>query len=1020
MQYLYPPKPNSDPSDDLPVGTVPTYDIAGNLLFQHSMDVGDRWSLNDATGKPMLGWDVNDVLDAEGQKHAETRLAHTEYDLLHRPLRLWLCLGTAPAAVMERFDYRDTADADPDDARNRNLIGQAVRHDDPSGRMELVRLNFTGKVQHEQRRLARHTTARVIDWQGDDTAREALLETETFTRLTEHDAIGRMTRLINWHRSPDRVAVYQPRYNARGVLEAEDLSIGARLVDGRPSAGRKDLRAIHGITYNAKGQRTRLRHGNGIETHYAYDERSFRLTQLRTTRPATDLLFPGFHSNLSDDRVVQQLHYTYDAAGNIAEIADEAWAPVFFRNQDVEARNLYVYDALYRLIEATGRESASLSGAPAALRDAFVIESFPSDHALRNYRQRYSYDTVGNFITMRHKAADGSWTRHYETATDSNRLRRTWEGADRWEDTTAINKITYDYDRHGSMLNLANVAERDRIRWDWRDMIEGMDLGGGGQAWYAYDSGKQRSRKRIERQGREVEERLYPGGMELSRRNSPSGELVEEIETHHLFVDDQRVLLVDDVISTDNGQFGVGVLLRYQYGNHLGSVALELDETAQIISCEELHPYGTTAYQLVGRGIRATAKRYRYTGIERDEESGLSYHTARYYLPWLGRWGSSDPIGIGDGLNLYLYTRAQPIRCCDTMGTQTIADAVRFARALHAIDPDAFNGGVSIVEGRWIPTPTSLAEHRLFGGFAEQAMANVRASGAITADSEELYTLYRSELNTLLRADVSEGGSMSSLLELAPRGTGTQLRFRTGAFRGQFLEFAHDISRAEIRRFGAAADLAIDMANLAPVGHNFHRAFLHIEQALTRHGELTAESVRDLIRTYAAETRAAASAETSAGSGAAASATGTASAASSRTISALISETGGATSLLGVFGGLAGVALVLLTYNQLQDAESDIERTEILFDVLTPLAVQRVVGWVAGVGAGLTAGVGLGLVMAVSSHATTGSHWCEGYSGGCAALSRYLTEYPGATEEDLTTLHGMLELRARESRTSTP
>jgi hypothetical protein len=41
-----------------------------------------------------------------------------------------------------------------------------------------------------------------------------------------------------------------------------------------------------------------------------------------------------------------------------------------------------------------------------------------------------------------------------------------------------------------------------------------------------------------------------------------------------------------------------------------------------------------------------TSKRYRYTGKERDEESGLYYHGARYYAPWLGRWTAIDPLQL--------------------------------------------------------------------------------------------------------------------------------------------------------------------------------------------------------------------------------------------------------------------------------------------------------------------------------------------------------------------------------------
>ena len=41
----------------------------------------------------------------------------------------------------------------------------------------------------------------------------------------------------------------------------------------------------------------------------------------------------------------------------------------------------------------------------------------------------------------------------------------------------------YDYDTHGSMLNLGNVSEEYRMQWDYRDMIHTINLGGGGQAF---------------------------------------------------------------------------------------------------------------------------------------------------------------------------------------------------------------------------------------------------------------------------------------------------------------------------------------------------------------------------------------------------------------------------------------------------------------------------------------------------------------------------------------------------------
>ena len=57
-----------------------------------------------------------------------------------------------------------------------------------------------------------------------------------------------------------------------------------------------------------------------------------------------------------DPAVVQDLRYTYDPAGNITRIADAALKTVFHNGQQVEPVCDYTYDAIYRLIEASGRE----------------------------------------------------------------------------------------------------------------------------------------------------------------------------------------------------------------------------------------------------------------------------------------------------------------------------------------------------------------------------------------------------------------------------------------------------------------------------------------------------------------------------------------------------------------------------------------------------------------------------------------------------------------------------------------
>ena len=122
----------------------------------------------------------------------------------------------------------------------------------------------------------------------------------------------------------------------------------------------------------------------------------------------------------------------------------------------------------------------------------------------------------------------------------------------------------------------------------------------------------------------------------------------------------------------ERGNLVVTSRVRYQLENHLGSAALELDGSGLVISYEEYHPYGTSAYHAVASAVQVSAKRYRYTGKERDEETGLYYHGARYYAPWLGRWTSADPAGMVDGVNRYAYVHANPLGAIDPTGTREV------------------------------------------------------------------------------------------------------------------------------------------------------------------------------------------------------------------------------------------------------------------------------------------------------------------------------------------------------------
>ncbi|MCF2490256.1 SpvB/TcaC N-terminal domain-containing protein [Dyadobacter sp. CY347] len=611
------------------------YDMLGYVCYQTSMDAGERWQLNDAMGKPLRAWDSR---DHEFQYKYEIKR-------LHRPLETKLLKDNATYSIA-RIAYGEGLP----NALENNLRGQVVEVYDESGKTETPQYDFKGNSLITRRQLAANATLEVQNWAVPGTT----LMVDVFVQTTKVDALNRMVEIENFHREgyTQPPGIYKPVYNARGVLQSESLTVSGELID-----------AITGIAYDSKGQRTQIDYGNGTTTRHTYDPLTFRLTRLYT---------PG----------LQDLTYTYDPVGNITQMEDWAQEKVFFNNAQIDPLNEYTYDALYRLVEARGRENIG-NQAPIAFDPPPMQVNFPiSDQALRNYIQTYTYDAAGNILRMRHRAGTENmserWTRHYQYSMRSNRLLATQVGGDsvydHYVDEQVSGSVTlsdrYPYDSHGNMLNAAGNGYA--TRWDHRDMISHIDLGGGGDAFYHYDSSKQRTRKYIKRQNiGGYSERIYLGGYELYRRYGLANEIIEETETHHLFADDQRVLIVEDVLrSSSEGGGWEGVLQRYQYANHLGSATLECNENAAVISYEEYHPYGTTSYYARNQTIKATAKRYRYTGMERDEESGLAYHTARYYLPWLGRWASADPISVEGGVNLYAYCEGRPSNWVDYLGKQ--------------------------------------------------------------------------------------------------------------------------------------------------------------------------------------------------------------------------------------------------------------------------------------------------------------------------------------------------------------
>ncbi|MBL8743584.1 MAG: RHS repeat-associated core domain-containing protein, partial [Myxococcales bacterium] len=370
-----------------------------------------------------------------------------------------------------------------------------------------------------------------------------------------------------------------------------------------------------------------------------------RLTKLKTTRS-------------SPVNTLQELSYWFDPSGNIVQVSDAAQQGLFYDDAFVAPDQKFVYDAIYRLVEGSGREHRSVGDVMVDHNDQPIRNlPLPTDPtAVRNYTETYSYDEVGNITQMFHDAVANTWTRDYSYLPANNRLTETSGG------------LSFRYDDHGSATEMPHLPT---VTYSPFDQMVSAVKPGAGTVYFTYGSSGQRVRKVWEETAAIKHERIYLGAYEIFRKRV-SGAIDTERQTLHVMDGAQRIAMVETkTISGGVAVTPLAPMYRYQLGNHLGSTMLEVDETGLVFSFEEYTPFGASAYQAARSSVDVSARRYRYAGKERDEETSLYYNGARYLAAWLGRWTSADPIGIGaDGPGLYNYTRGSPVNYTDPTGTE--------------------------------------------------------------------------------------------------------------------------------------------------------------------------------------------------------------------------------------------------------------------------------------------------------------------------------------------------------------
>jgi RHS repeat-associated protein len=153
-----------------------------------------------------------------------------------------------------------------------------------------------------------------------------------------------------------------------------------------PAGSGGDTLFVTDVDYNASGQITRIVYGNGTITTRDYNPLSLRLTRVYTVN--------------ANGQILQDLNYTYDAAGNILGITDNS--------EEGTNTQSFQYDALNRLTQATGAAYGTKTYAYDAVGNLTVKdglqytygENGAGPHAVTSLSDgsAFSYDANGNMI----------------------------------------------------------------------------------------------------------------------------------------------------------------------------------------------------------------------------------------------------------------------------------------------------------------------------------------------------------------------------------------------------------------------------------------------------------------------------------------------------------------------------------------------------------------------------------------------------------------------------------------------
>jgi len=272
-----------------------------------------------------------------------------------------------------------------------------------------------------------------------------------------------------------------------------------------------------------------------------------------------------------------------------------------------------------------------------------------------SYTQSFGYDQL-NRLTTSNENGGASWSQTNGYDRYGNRWIDLGGGIQSLYFSTSNNRISgWGYDAAGNLLN-------DTVHsytYDAENKISKVD----NVAAYVYDGEGQRVRKLVGENTRFI---YGIGGELIAEFDGATGNLKKEY-----VYGGATLITIEPTAVNANGT-------QYTTSDNLGSPRVITNSLGSVVSRHDYMPFGEEIF--AGTGGRTAAmgfgvadgNRKKFTGYERDTETGLDFAQARYFSSTQARFTSADSvlgsIGNPQSLNRYAYVGNNPLSFSDPTG----------------------------------------------------------------------------------------------------------------------------------------------------------------------------------------------------------------------------------------------------------------------------------------------------------------------------------------------------------------